>query len=142
MNVTPRTQDATCGMGVNPVETPAARAALATTCRVLSLNEKMGVTSAIAEHLNEPIVAESLTSTLQTVMDAMSPNLLATVLPAYTDVEFATAEVPRPRKGIIRGAAWGLYPDRNGSTERRITTEGWEFFVTPETEFVYFRVLS
>ena len=78
----------------------------------------------------------------------MSPNLLVTVLPTYTKVRFAT-DRSRPgdvSEGQIRDGAWGLFPDRNGATERRITTTGptggWEFFVNTDTVFTYFEVVG
>ena len=44
-------------------------------------------------------------------------------------------------EGQLRDSAWGLFPERNGSTERRITTtNGFEFFVDSTVVFTFFEI--
>jgi hypothetical protein len=130
--------------GVNPTESPAAREAIVEGYRALLTLKSDGYLAHIAETLNST-TARVCDEAIAAIEDNMSPNLLATVLPAYTRVRFATDRSPNGNTidGQLRDGAWGLYPDRNGATERRITTTGgWEFFLDHSTVFTYFEVLE
>jgi len=138
----PRHQDATCGRGINPVESDAARTAIVESYKALRVLDEGGFLDFIAEMAHDSNAADQARDALVAIEDNMSPNLLVTVLPSYSKVRFAT-DRSRPgevSEGIVRDGAWGLYPDRTGSTERRITTNGWEFFVDRETVFTFFEV--
>jgi len=127
-----------------PVESDQARLALVTALRALMVLDQGGYLAYIAEEMRDPKAAEQADEAIAAIEAGMSPNLLATVLPAYTKVRFAT---DRSREGEFiegqtREGAWGLYPDRGQQAlERRITTtRGFEFFVTPETVFTSFEI--
>jgi hypothetical protein len=138
----PRPQDSTCGRGVNPVESEPARLALVEAYKALRVLDEGGLLDFIEEKSGDPMAAAQARDAIVAIEDSMSPNLLVTVLPSYSKVRFATdrSRSGEVAEGIVRDGAWGLYPDRSGSTERRITTNGWEFFVTPETVFTFFEV--
>lgn len=134
----PRSADVT----TNPVESDAARVALVEAYKALRVLDESGDLDFIAEKAGDIKAVEQAREAIAAIEDAMSPNLLVTVLPGYSRVRFAT-DRSRPgevSEGIVRDSAWGLYPDRTGSTERRITTNGWEFFVDRSTVFTYFEV--
>lgn len=138
----PRPQDTTCGRGINPVESDAARVALVEAYKALRVLDESGNLDFIAEKTGNIKAVEQAREALTTIEDSMSPNLLATVLPSYSKVRFATdrSRAGKVSEGIVRDGAWGLYPDRTDCTERRITTNGWEFFVDRSTVFTYFEV--
>lgn len=140
----PRIQDATCGFGINPVESEPARVALVEAYKALLVLREGHLLDFLAEQAHDPMVRAQCLDAISTIEDSMSPNLLVTVLPAYTKVRFATdlSRAGHVSEGLVREGAWGLHPTRSDSTTRRITTEGWEFFVTPETNFVYFEVVE
>lgn len=140
----PRTQDSTCGFGINPVESDAARMALVEAYKALLVLDEGGLLDFIEENAHDIMAAAQARDALAAIEDSMSPNLLCTVLPAYTKVRFATdrSREGETQEGLLRDGAWGLYPEREGSTERRITTNGWEFFVGPDTVFTYFEVVE
>lgn len=124
-----------------PVESPQARHAIVAAYKALLILTENGLLDYVAE--GDPGAAREARDAIDQMEMSMSPNLLCTVLPTYSEVEFLTnadRDDAEPRHGIIRDGAWGLFPDRTGSTERRITTGGWEFFVTPETVFTHFAV--
>lgn len=131
----PRRQDTNCWHGVNPVESDPARVALVEAYRGLLDALKAANDVKTIEQIRKAIVA---------IEDNMSPNLLVTVLPAYSKVRFATDQCPpgKVSEGIVRDGAWGLYPDRAGATDRRITTDGLEFFANRETVFTFFEVIE
>lgn len=134
----PRSADVT----TNPVESDAARVALVEAYKALRVLDESGSLAYIAEALRDIKAVEQADAAIATIEDNMSPNLLVTVLPAYSKVRFAT-DRSRPgevSEGIVRDGAWGLHPERTGSTERRITTNGWEFFVDRSTVFTFFEV--
>lgn len=133
-----------------PVESPQARRAIVTAYRALSMLDQGGLLDFIAKEAYDPQAAEQARAALDTLERSMSPNLLVTVLPAYTKVRWA-AEPGNPDEwieGLIRDGAWGLYPDERGetATERRITTTGihggWEFFVNLDTVFTAFEIVE
>lgn len=140
----PRVQDTNGPQGINPVETDAARVALVEAYKALRVLRDGGLLAFVAENAHDPAAAEQANEAIATVENSMSPNLLCTVLPAYTKVRFATdrSREGETQEGLLRDGAWGLYPEREGSTERRITTNGWEFFVGPDTVFTYFEVVE
>jgi len=140
----PRHQDATCARGVNPVESDGARTALVTAYRALLVLDEGGLLDFITEAAGDSNAARQAREAMCAIEDGMSPNLLVTVLPSYSRVRFATdrSREGEVAEGIVRDGAWGLYPDRSGSTERRITTNGWEFFVDTETVFTFFEVVT
>jgi len=140
----PRHQDATCGRGVNPVESDASRTALVEAYKALRVLDESELLDFITDAGFGSKTAEQAREAIASIEDSMSPNLLVTVLPGYSKVRFATdrSREGDVAEGIVRDGAWGLHPDRPGSTERRITTNGWEFFVTPETVFTFFEVVE
>jgi hypothetical protein len=112
--------------------------------KALRVLDEAGYLDYVAEETGDHMAATQAREAIATIEDNMSPNLLCTILPGYTKVRFAT-DRSRPgetQDGLLRDGAWGLYPERSGSTERRITTNGWEFFVTPDTVFTYFEVVE
>jgi hypothetical protein len=127
---------------MNPVESDAARMALVEAYKALRVLDEGGLLDFIEEKSGDPMAAAQARDAIVAIEDSMSPNLLVTVLPAHSKVRFAT-DRSRPGEvsdGIVRDGAWGLHPERTGSTERRITTNGWEFFVDRETVFTFFEV--
>lgn len=140
----PRSQDATCGRGVNPVESDPARLALVEAYKALRALDENGLLDFIKEKVGDTKAVEQVHKALAVIEDSMSPNLLVTVLPGYSRVRFATdrSRAGEISEGIVRDGAWGLYPERTGSTERRITTNGWESFVDKSTVFTYFEVVT
>jgi len=129
-----------------PLESNQARIALVTAYRALLALEEGGLLDFIAEQAFDTKATEQAREAIEALERGMSPNLLATVLPAYTKVRFATDRSREGEyiEGRIREGAWGLFPDRGESaTERRITTtNGFEFFVNRETVFTYFVILE
>jgi len=125
-----------------PIESAPARIALVEAYKALRVLNEAGYLAYIAEALHDPNAAEQADGAIAAIEAGMSPNLLCTVLPAYTKVRFATdrSREGDVAEGIIRDGAWGLYPERTDSDTRRITTNGWEFFVTPETRFTFFEI--
>lgn len=131
-------------MTTNPVESTASRVALVEAYKALLVLDEAGLLDLITEEANDSAAARQAREAIEAIEANMSPNLLVTVLPTYTRVRFST-DLSRPgetQEGIIRDGAWGLHPDRAGATERRITTNDWEFFVTPETVFTSFEILE
>jgi hypothetical protein len=127
-----------------PVESDQARLALVIALRALMVLDQGGYLAYIAEEMCDPKAAEQTRGAITAIERGMSPNLLITVLPAYTKVRFQT-DLSREGEfieGQTREGAWGLYPDRGQQAlERRITTtRGFEFFVTPETVFTSFEI--
>lgn len=113
--------------------------------KALKVLEGGGHLAYIAKTLHDPEAVEQAMRAIATVETLMSPNLLCTVLPAYTKVRFQTDRSREDEfiEGQLRDGAWGLHPERTDSTERRITTtSGFEFFVTPETVFTFFEVVE
>jgi len=129
---------------LNPVETPEVRFALVEAYKAIGVLDEMGYLDYLAEQFGDVKAVEQARAARDAVLAGMSPNLLVTVLPAYTKVRFATDRNidGQTQEGLLRDGAWGLYTDRSNSTERRITTNGWEFFVNLETEFTYFEILE
>lgn len=128
-----------------PVETPEARKAIVEMYRALLVLDKGDLLDFIAESAFDPKAAEQCREAIASAEALMSPNLLLTVIETYTMVRFTLADVPgRTLEGQTREGAWGLYPDRGEQaiTRRLTMTSGMEFFVTPETEFASFEVLS
>lgn len=131
-----------------PVESTPARKALVEAYKALSVLDQGGLLDFIAEKAFDAKAAEQARDAIATIEACMSPNLLCTILPAYTKVRFTTVASPdTAMEGLIREGAWGLYPDRGEqSLERRITTTGthggWEFFVNPDTEFTFFEIVE
>lgn len=127
-----------------PVESDQARLALVTALRALMVLDQQGYLTYIADEMCDPKAAEQANEAIEAIEAGMSPNLLCTVLVAYTKVRFATDRSREGEfiEGQLREGAWGLYPDRGEQAlERRITTtNGFEFFVTPETVFTHFEV--
>ena len=126
-----------------PVESDSARIALVEGYKALRVLDEAGYLAYIAEALHDPNAAEQADEAIAAIERGMSPNLLCTVLPAYTKVRFQTDRSRSDEfiEGQLRDGAWGLHPDRSDSTERRITTtNGFEFFVTPETVFTFFEI--
>lgn len=132
--------------GVSPLESNEARFALVTAYKALRVLDEGGYLAYVAEALYDPKAAEQADAAIKTIEACMSPNLLATVLPAYTKVRFATDRSREGEfiEGQLRDGAWGLYPEqRRQALERRITTtSGFEFFVLPETVFTHFEVID
>ena len=132
-----------------PVESDQARIAIVTAYRALRVLEEGGLLDFIAEQAFDAKAAEQAREAIATIEASMSPNLLCTVLPAYTKVRFSTdhSREGDSWEGLIREGAWGLHPDRGEqATERRITTTGdrggFEFFVNRETVFTSFEILE
>lgn len=127
-----------------PVESDQARLALVTALRALMVLDQGGLLDFITEYAHDAKAADQAREGITAIEAGMSANLLATVLPAYSKVRFATDRSREGEfiEGQIREGAWGLYPDRGQQAlERRITTtNGFEFFVTPETVFTHFEV--
>lgn len=130
-----------------PVESEEARRAIVAGYKALMVLHEAGlVEHAIAPY--DPKAASQVLNTIQEIETLMSPNLLITILPAYTKVAFTTKQSDRLIEGLIREDAWGLYPDARGetATQRRITTTGdhggWEMSVDLDTEFTYFEILE
>lgn len=97
----------------------------------------------MAEH--DPKALEQAQRSIAEIEARMSPNLRLTILPSFTEVAFATdTNGDEIQTGIVRDMANGWHADRPIDYSRRITTTGprggWEFFVTPETNFTYFEV--
>ena len=93
----PRHQDATCARGINPVETTQARTALVEAYKALLVLDEGGLLDFISEAAGDVTAANQCRDAIAHIEDAMSPNLLATVLPTYTKVLYAT---DRSRLGI------------------------------------------
>jgi hypothetical protein len=113
--------------------------------KALKVLDEAGLLDFIAERAFDTKAAEQSRDAIAKLEASMSPNLLCTILPAYTKVRFATdkSREGETQEGILRDGAWGLYPDiRTDSHKRRITTNGWEFFVDPETVFTYFEIVE
>jgi len=131
---------------IAPVESDQARVALVEAYKALLVLEEGGLLDFIAENAYDPQAAKQAREAIDALEEGMSPNLLCTVLPAYTKVKFATDRSREGEyiEGQLRDGAWGLYPqDRSYADERRITTtNGFEFFVTPETAFTFFQILE
>ena len=129
---------------LNPVETPEVRFALVEAYKAIGVLDEMGYLDYLAEQFGDVKAVEQARAARDAVLAGMSPNLLVTVLPAYTKVRFATDRNidGQTQEGLLRDGAWGLYTDRSNSTERRITTNGWEFFVNLDTVFTYFEILE
>lgn len=129
---------------INPVETEPSRIALVTAYKALLVLDKGGLLDFIAEKAYDPQAAAQAREAIETIENAMSPNLLCTVLPGYTKVKFATDRSRDSEfiEGQLRDGAWGFYSERGEqSLQRRITTtNGFEFFVTPETVFTFFQI--
>lgn len=128
-----------------PVESPAARKAIVTAYKALLVLREGGLLDFIAEKAHDTKAAEQARDAITSMEALMSPNLLVTVLPTYTKVRFATnlSREGETQEGLIRDGAWGLYPDdRTDSTKRRITTNGWEFFVDTDTVFTFFEIVE
>lgn len=128
-----------------PVESIQARTAIITAYNTLSVLHLAGHLAVLAE-LGDPMAAKQVAEAIAEIETLMSPNLLCTILPAYTKVAFSTKQSDREIEGLIREGAYGLQPDQDGSTKRRITTTGahggWEMFVDTDTEFTYFEILE
>lgn len=130
---------------IAPVESPQAREALVEAYKALRVLNESCWLAYIGNEGHDPKAAEQARYAIDVIEERMSPNLLITVLPSYTEIRFATdqSREGETQTGIIRDGAWGLYPDeRTDATERRITTNGWEFFVTPETVFTFFQIIE
>lgn len=102
-------------------------------------------TVGIGEH--DPKAVEQGQAAMRKLENCMSVNLLCTLLETYTKVRFRVKDIDVDYEGVLREGAWGLHPDRGEQAlTRRITITGakggWEFFVTPETEFTLFEVLE
>jgi len=95
------------------------------------LEDHEGLASYIAAA--DPKALEQAREAREWLVDAMGIAYYISLLPSYTEVDFAVngSQVCR---GMIRDNAF------QGEGERRITnlTTGMEFFVTPETEFDHF----
>ena len=129
-----------------PLESNQARLGIVAAYKALRVLDEGGLLDFITEYGGDPKSAEQARDAIEALERGMSPNLLVTVLPAYTKVRFATdrSREGEYMEGQIREGAWGLFPDRGEqATERRITTtNGFEFFANRETVFTYFVILE
>lgn len=127
-----------------PAESPQARHAIVEMYRALLVLRENHLLDFIAEKAWDEKASQQCEDAIAQAELSMSPNLLITLLPAYTEIAFLTdrnREDDKPMHGIIRDGAWGFFPDSHGNPyERRVTTNGFEFFVNPETVFTHFEI--
>lgn len=128
-----------------PVEDPRTKDFLVHSYKALMVLAGPGSTGEylLAEH--DPKALEQAQRSIAEIEARMSPNLLATILPSYTEVLFSTEEQGGTLlTGMIREGATGLDTEREQWPVRRITTTGprggWEFFVDHDTKFTYFEI--
>lgn len=127
---------------IAPVESDQARIALVEAYKALKVLDESCWLSLIANEYHDPKSADQARHAIDVIETSMSPNLLVTVLPSGTRVKYAT---DRSREGEymtgeIREGAWGLYPERSHSTERRITAGGFEHTIDRDTVFTFFQI--
>lgn len=123
----------------NPVESKSARFAITEGYKALRMLREGGLLDFIAEMGHDKKARQQCEESIAEIEAHMSPNLLLTVLPSYTKVQFAV-DGGNLQEGLVRDMGWDL------DLRRRITTTGpgggFEFFSDADTVYTFFEVIA